>query len=68
LPRWTLASSTSRRSPSALVESQEKYRAVVVASDVLPPLDNVVGVATVDNRRGDFIRAVIRARRRRCNS
>jgi NitT/TauT family transport system substrate-binding protein len=26
---------------------KHKYRAVVVASDVLPPLDNVVGVATV---------------------
>jgi len=43
-----------------------KYRAVVVASDVLPPLDNVVGVATVEmmEKRGDFIRAVIRARRK----
>ncbi len=36
------------------------------ASDVLPPLDNVVGVTTVNmaDKRGDFIRAVIRARRR----
>jgi len=43
-----------------------KYRAVVVANDVLPPLDNVVGVATVEmmEKRGDFIRGVIRARRR----
>jgi NitT/TauT family transport system substrate-binding protein len=43
-----------------------KYRAVVVASDVLPPLDNVVGVATEEMmaKRGDFIRAVIRARRK----
>jgi len=43
-----------------------KYRAVVVANDVLPPLDNVVGVATVEmmEKRGDFIRAVIRARRK----
>jgi len=43
-----------------------KYRAVVVASDVLPPLDNVVGVATVEmmEKKGDFIRAVIRARRK----
>jgi len=43
-----------------------KYRAVVVASDVLPPLDNVVGVATVEmmEKRGDFIRAVIRARQK----
>ena len=43
-----------------------KFRAVVVASDVLPPLDNVVGVTTVENaeKRGDFLRAVIRARRK----
>ena len=43
-----------------------KYRAVVVASEVLPPLDNVVGVATVEmmEKKGDFIRAVIRARRK----
>src|SRR5215472_10594852 len=43
-----------------------KYRAVVTASDVLPPLDNVVGVATEEMmaKRGDFIRAVIRARRK----
>jgi NitT/TauT family transport system substrate-binding protein len=45
---------------------KNKYRAIVVASDVLPPLDNVVGVATVEmmDKRGDFIRAVIRARRK----
>src|ERR1700758_4411357 len=45
---------------------KSKYRAVVVASDVLPPLDNVVGVATEEmmTKRGDFIRAVIRARRK----
>ena len=45
---------------------KNKYRAVVVASDVLPPLDNVVGVATEEmmTKRGDFIRAVIRARRK----
>jgi NitT/TauT family transport system substrate-binding protein len=43
-----------------------KYRAVVVASDVLPPLDNVVGVTTVEmaEKKGDFLRAVIRARRK----
>ena len=42
-----------------------KYRAVVAAADVLPPLDNVVGVTTnaAAASRGDFIRAVIRARR-----
>src|SRR5262249_30722180 len=45
---------------------KSKYRAVVVANDVLPPLDNVVGVATVEmmEKRGDFIRGVIRARRK----
>ena len=45
---------------------KDKYRAVVVASEVLPPLDNVVGVTTVEmaEKKGDFIRAVIRARRK----
>ena len=45
---------------------KDKYRAVVVASDMLPPLDNVVGVTTVEmaEKKGDFIRAVIRARRK----
>jgi NitT/TauT family transport system substrate-binding protein len=45
---------------------KDKYRAVIVASDVLPALDNVVGVTTVEmaEKRGDFIRAVIRARRK----
>jgi len=45
---------------------KDKYRAVVVASDVLPPLDNVVGVTTVEmaEKKGDFLRAVIRARRK----
>jgi len=45
---------------------KHKYRAVVVASEVLPPLDNVVGVTTVEmaEKKGDFIRAVIRARRK----
>jgi NitT/TauT family transport system substrate-binding protein len=45
---------------------QSKYRAVARATDLLPPLDNVVGVTTVNMaaQRGDFIRAVIRARRR----
>jgi NitT/TauT family transport system substrate-binding protein len=43
-----------------------KYRAVVTATEVLPPLDNVVGVTTAAAAasKGDFIRAVIRARRR----
>jgi NitT/TauT family transport system substrate-binding protein len=45
---------------------KDKYRAVVTASEALPPLDNVVGVTTVNMaaEKGDFIRAVIRARRR----
>jgi NitT/TauT family transport system substrate-binding protein len=46
-------------------QHQAKYRAVVRASELLPPLDNVVGVTTgkAAAARGDFIRAVIRARR-----
>jgi len=45
---------------------KDKFRAVVRAADVLPPLDNVVGVTTVEmaEKKGDFIRAVIRARRK----
>jgi NitT/TauT family transport system substrate-binding protein len=45
---------------------KSKYRAVAVASDILPPLDNVVGVTTgaAAASKGDFIRAVIRARRK----
>ena len=37
-----------------------------MATDILPPLDNVVGVTTgaAAASRGDFIRAVIRARRK----
>jgi NitT/TauT family transport system substrate-binding protein len=43
-----------------------KYRSVAVASDILPPLDNVVGVTTTAaaEARGDFLRAIIRARRK----
>ena len=46
--------------------TRTSIRAVVVASEVLPPLDNVVGVTTVEmaEKKGDFIRAVIRARRK----
>src|SRR6202790_3452270 len=42
---------------------QSKYRIVAKASELLPPLDNVVGVTTPNmaTQRGDFIRAVIRA-------
>ncbi len=45
---------------------ESKYRVVVRATEALPPLDNVVGATTVNAiaTKGDFIRAVIRARRR----
>ena len=43
-----------------------KYKLVVAASDVLPPLSNVVGVTTGEalKNRPDFLRGVIRARRK----
>src|SRR4029079_11161313 len=45
---------------------KDKYRVLITGADALPPLDNVVGMATGEaiRNRGDFIRAVIRARRR----
>lgn len=45
---------------------KSKFRIVASAKDQLPPLDNVVGVATPEMMasKGDFIRAVIRARRK----
>lgn len=47
-------------------QNKDKYRVLVAATDILPPLTNVVGVTTGDaaDTQGDFIRAVIRARRR----
>lgn len=47
-------------------KNAEKYRVVVRASEALPPLTNVVAVTTEEAAatKGDFIRAVIRARRR----
>lgn len=47
-------------------KNKQKYRVLVPATEVLPPLTNVVGVTTDEAARdkGDFIRAVIRARRR----
>jgi NitT/TauT family transport system substrate-binding protein len=47
-------------------QHKAKLRVVVTASEALPPLDNVVGVTTgaAMAARGDFIRAVVRARRR----
>lgn len=43
-----------------------KYRMVASASDYLPPLCNVVGVTTGEaaRTRGDFIRGIIKARRK----
>lgn len=45
---------------------KDKYRVLITGAEALPPLDNVVGVTTGEaaKTRGDFIRAVIRARRR----
>ena len=48
---------------------KSKYRMVATAAQLLPPLDNVVGVTTAEAAatQGDFLRAVIRARRRAVN-
>jgi NitT/TauT family transport system substrate-binding protein len=45
---------------------KDKYRVLITGAEALPPLDNVVGMATGEaiRTRGYFIRAVIRARRR----
>jgi NitT/TauT family transport system substrate-binding protein len=42
------------------------YRAIAIAADILPPITNVVGVAAPDvsPAKAEFVRAVIRARRR----
>jgi NitT/TauT family transport system substrate-binding protein len=47
-------------------KNKDKYRVLITGAEALPPLDNVVGVTTAESAktRGDFIRAVIRARRR----
>jgi NitT/TauT family transport system substrate-binding protein len=47
-------------------QHKDKLRAIASASDILPPLSNVVGVTTANMaaEKGDFIRAVIRARRK----
>jgi NitT/TauT family transport system substrate-binding protein len=44
----------------------ERFRAIARASESLPPLSNLVGVTTANMaaERGDFIRAIIRGRRR----
>ncbi len=43
-----------------------KYRSIASASELLPPLANVIGVTTrnMADSRGDYIRGIIRARRR----
>jgi len=45
---------------------KDQFRVLITGSEALPPLDNVVGVSTAQAvaMRGDFIAAVIRARRR----
>jgi NitT/TauT family transport system substrate-binding protein len=47
-------------------QNKDKFRVLITGAEALPPLDNVVGVATEEaiKTRGDFIRAVIRARRK----
>jgi NitT/TauT family transport system substrate-binding protein len=47
-------------------QNKDKYRTLITGAEALPPLDNVVGITTaaMAATRGDFIRAVIRARRR----
>jgi NitT/TauT family transport system substrate-binding protein len=47
-------------------KEKDNYRVLITGAEALPPLDNVVGMATGEamRTRGDFIRAVIRARRR----
>jgi NitT/TauT family transport system substrate-binding protein len=49
-----------------LTQHGSKYRVIASASELLPPMANVVGVTTrnMAEARGDFIRGVIRARRR----
>jgi NitT/TauT family transport system substrate-binding protein len=45
---------------------KDQYRVIARATDILPPLANVVGVVSESQAetKGDFIRAVIRARRK----
>jgi NitT/TauT family transport system substrate-binding protein len=47
-------------------QNKDKYRVLITGAEALPPLDNVVGIATGEamKTKGDFIRGVIRARRR----
>jgi NitT/TauT family transport system substrate-binding protein len=47
-------------------KNKSKFRVLVSASDVLPPLCNVIGVTTGEAAaaKGDFIRAILRGRRK----
>jgi NitT/TauT family transport system substrate-binding protein len=47
-------------------KNQGKYKLIAAAPDILPALSNVVGVTTAEaaKSKGDFIRGVIRARRK----
>ncbi len=47
-------------------KNKSQFRILVSASDVLPPLCNVIGVTTAEAAatKGDFIRAVLRGRRK----
>ena len=47
-------------------KNKSQFRVLVSASDVLPPLCNVIGVTTGEAAatKGDFIRAILRGRRK----
>ena len=47
-------------------KNRAKYKLIAAAPDILPPLSNVVGVTTGEaaKTKGDFIRGVIKARRK----
>lgn len=47
-------------------QNKDKYRVLITGAEALPPLDNVVGITTGEaaKTKGDFIRAIIRARRK----
>jgi len=51
-------------------KNQGKYKLIAAAPDILPALSNVVGVTTAEaaKSKGDFIRGVIRARRKAVES
>jgi NitT/TauT family transport system substrate-binding protein len=47
-------------------KNKDKYRVLITGAEALPPLDNVVGITTGEaaKTKADFIKAVIRARRK----